>query len=224
MATEGSTSWGILEAAAAGDHEARACFVARYQPLIRSYFAARWRHSPLLHDLDDAVQDVFVECLRSGGALDRAQPELPGGFRAFLYGLVRNIARRFEARRATKDPLDAVDPDQIAADEDTLSRVFDRAWAQTVMREAAERQASLAAMAGPDAQRRLELLRLRFQEELPIREIARRWHIEPAVLHREYAKARKEFRAAIRDVLATRHALEGLAIDRECAELLALLA
>jgi RNA polymerase sigma-70 factor (ECF subfamily) len=225
MAASESTSWGMLDAAAAGDQTARTHFAARYEPLVRAYFAARWRHSPLIHELDDAVQDVFVECLRSGGILDRAQPDRPGGFRAFLYGLVRNVARRIEARRVPHPGgSDAVDPNAIAAREDTLSHVFDRAWAKAIMREAAEHQAAFAAVAGADAMRRLELLRLRFQEDLPIREIAERWHTDAALLHRDYAKARDEFRTALKNVLATHHAIAGEALDRECAELLALLA
>jgi RNA polymerase sigma-70 factor (ECF subfamily) len=102
--------------------------------------------------------------------------------------------------------------------------VFDRAWAKAIMREAAEHQAAFAAVAGADAMRRLELLRLRFQEDLPIREIAERWHTDAALLHRDYAKARDEFRTALKNVLATHHAIAGEALDRECAELLALLA
>ncbi|MBK8268830.1 MAG: hypothetical protein IPK83_11220 [Planctomycetes bacterium] len=35
-------------------------------------------------DLDDAVQDVFLECFRPDGALDRLDVHRPGGFRAFL--------------------------------------------------------------------------------------------------------------------------------------------
>ena len=73
------------------------------------------------------------------------------------------------------------------------------------MREAAERQAALAAEHGEAAVRRVELLRLRFHEGMPIREIARLWGIDAAVLHHEYARARQEFLAALRDVVASHH-------------------
>ena len=52
-------------------------------PMVRAYLGARWRSSPMLQELDDAVQDVFVECLRHGGVLERARPGQPGGFRAY---------------------------------------------------------------------------------------------------------------------------------------------
>jgi RNA polymerase sigma-70 factor (ECF subfamily) len=224
MKASESTSWGMLDAAGGGDREARACFAMRYEPLVRAYFAARWRHPPLIHELDDAVQDVFVECLRSDGLLERAQADRPGGFRAYLFGLVRNVARRFESRRMPPRRTSDIAPEALAADEDRLSRVFDRAWARSIMRQAAERQAGQAALAGVEAQRRLELLRLRFQEDLPIREIAQRWQADPAAVHRDYAKAREEFREALKDVLRAYSAAEGEALERECAELLALLA
>jgi RNA polymerase sigma factor (sigma-70 family) len=224
MGASDSTSWSMLDAAAGGDREARARFAERYEPAVRAYLAARWRHPPLLHELDDAVQDVFVECLRSGGILERARADSPGGFRAFLYGLVRNVARRHEARREPPGEIGGVDPDALAAEEDSPSRVFDRAWARCIMREAAERQAAAAALAGPEARRRLELLRMRFQEALPIREIARRWEADPATLHRDYAKAREEFRTALKAAISSHHAVEGAALERECEGLLSLLA
>jgi RNA polymerase sigma-70 factor (ECF subfamily) len=91
------------------------------------------------------------------------------------------------------------------------------------MREAAERQAERAGRDGEAALRRVELLRLRFQEGLPVREIARRWAVDPATLHREYARARKEFKAALLDVMAFYHPGSPADAERECAELLELL-
>src|SRR5262249_31179656 len=97
-----STCWTTLRDAAAGGGPAREEFASRYAPMVRAYLAARWRASPLLQELDDAVQEVFVECLRQGGALQNARADRPGGFRPFLYGLVRNVALRFERARARR--------------------------------------------------------------------------------------------------------------------------
>ena len=78
---------------------------------------------------DGTVQEVFVACFRDGGALQRAQPDRRGGFRAYLYGIVRNVARRFEDRQARRrpEPGARLDPDRLPADDSTLSRIFDRA-------------------------------------------------------------------------------------------------
>ena len=208
MGIEDSTCWTLLRDAAAGGEASRAEFAARYVPVVRAYLAARWRGSNLLQELDDTVQEVFIECLRDGGLLDRARADRPGGFRAFLYGAVRNVALRIEVQRgaaARPRALRQSDLQGIPDSEEALSRVYDRAWAKAVVREAAERQSVLAAQRGEAALRRVELLRLRFHEGMPIREIARLWGLDAATLHHEYARAREEFRSALRDVIAFHH-------------------
>src|SRR5262245_2684451 len=119
-----STCWTVIQAAATGSPADRAEFARRYDPVLRSYLGARWRSSPCLRELDDAVQEVFVECFKQGGTLDRVKPGRPGGFRAFLYGVIRNVARRFETARARnrEPPPGAMDLDQFQADEESLSR------------------------------------------------------------------------------------------------------
>src|SRR5215218_8624497 len=128
MSDRDSTCWTLLRDAAAGGEVPRAEFAARYAPVVRAYLAARWRGSPdRLGDLDDAVQDVFVECLRDGGLLERASADRPGGFRAFLYGAVRNVALRAEARRARQHARAGadVDLDGIPDGDDAPARAFD---------------------------------------------------------------------------------------------------
>ncbi|MDR3637077.1 MAG: sigma-70 family RNA polymerase sigma factor [Isosphaeraceae bacterium] len=225
MSQADSTCWTVLRDAAAGNDAARSEFAARYAPLVRAYFAARWRRAALVQDLDDAVQEVFVECLRQGGVLERADRDRPGGFRAYFYGLVRNVARRIEQERARRPEQQLVGLAVVGrtSDEESLSRVFDRTWAKSVMREAGATQAQRAEHEGDPARRRVELLRLRFQEGMPIRDIAILWSADAAVLHHEYARARQEFKAALLDVMAYYHPGSPAAAERECAELLGLL-
>jgi RNA polymerase sigma-70 factor (ECF subfamily) len=218
-----STCWTVVRAAVAGDTAARDQFARRYLPVVRAYLATRWRGTPMLDRVDDAVQESFVACLQPGGALDRLDPTRPGGFRPFLYGVVRHVALHFEAGRARERPrADVPDLDRLPADDPNLSRLFDRAWAQALMREAAELQAQRAGGEGP-ARRRVELLKLRFHDGLPIRDIARLWCADSAKLHREYAKAREEFREALRAVVAFHRPGTAEEVDRACAELVAAL-
>ena len=224
---DSSTCWGLLHAAAAGEEAARAEFATRYAPVVRAYLTARWRGaSRWLNELDDAVQDVFLECLKDGGLLERAQADRPGGFRPFLYGAARNVALRVETRRGrqlAREPAEFLDLPSLPGRDEALSRVFDRAWAKSLMREAAERQRDRAAEGGEAALRRVELLRLRFHEGLPIREIAQLWGLDAGLLHREYARARQEFKSALTDVLAYHGPGSPDDLDRECARLLSLL-
>jgi RNA polymerase sigma-70 factor (ECF subfamily) len=113
--------------------------------------------------------------------------------------------------------------DGIADDDASPSRAFDRAWALTLVTEAAEAQRLAAEAKGADAVRRVELLRLRFQEDLPIREIAARWGDDAEHLHREYARARREFEEALLDVIQFHHPGPRAQARDEAREILALL-
>ena len=171
--------------------------------------------------MDDAAQETFLACFREGGALARVDPDAPGKFRSFLYGVVLNVARRVEEKRArnlARQRGDDLDMRAFKANEETASHAFDRAWASAILRQAADLQTERAA--DEAARRRIELLRLRFGEGLPIREIAERWNEDAARLHREYAKARKEFQRALRDVVRTVDGGRAEAIDAECERLI----
>jgi DNA-directed RNA polymerase specialized sigma24 family protein len=177
-------------------------------------------------EIEDAMQEVFLECFRGGGVLERADPGCEGGFRAFLFGVARNVALRVEKRLAkarARGDGNAVDLDDIESDETAQSAAFDRAWAEALVREASEVQRRQAEHAGPECRRRIELLDLRFGEGVPIRDIAKLWDEDPVLLHREYEKARREFLGALREVVAFHH--QGLPgeIDRECERLQELL-
>ena len=93
-----------------------------------------------------------------------------------------------------------------------------------MFREAARRQEQRARQAGDAALKRVELLRLRFHENLPIRDIARRWGVDAGVLHHEYAKARKEFKAALVEIVSFHHPGSAAEVEEECVNLLAVLA
>ena len=216
MAAQESTCWTVRRAPAAGSPADRDELARHYLGVVRAYLAARWRGSPLWTNLDDAVQDVFVECFRQGGALEAVKAGRVPSFRAFLYGLVRNVARRFESR-----PVRAAAPlPELQANEEGLSRLFERTWAQALMTEAAQLQQRRASERGPEAVQRVELLRLRFEEGLPIRTIAERWGVGAAGLHHAYALARQEFKASLLEVVAFHHPGSPAEREQEAASLL----
>jgi RNA polymerase sigma factor (sigma-70 family) len=224
-----STCWTVIRGAAGGNQADREQFARLYEPVVRDYLRARWRSGFLRGHLDDAVQDVLVDCFREHGVLGCADAARLGGFRAFLFGVVRNVALRVETKRARDRERDhagasGVELGVLPADEESLSRSFDRAWAKALVSEAFALLSKRAAEAGEDEPRRAEILRLRFFDGLPIREIARVWGVEPALVHRDYARARTEFRRALVEVVAFDHPGSAAEIDGRCQELLALLA
>jgi RNA polymerase sigma factor (sigma-70 family) len=216
----------MIRNATAGDETARALFARRYLPCVRAYLAARWRGGPLAGEVEDAVQEVFLDCFRSGGALARLDPARASSFRAFLYGLARNAALHVETRRArdlARRDKDSFHPEALARRDESLSRVFDREWARRLLNEAEALQATRAAEQGPQGLRRVEILRLRFREGLPIRDIAKRWGDDPARVHTEYARARKEFLRALQEVLDLGESCPPAKVKEECDCLLELL-
>ena len=217
------TRWSVIRGAAEGQKEARETFASRYLPPVRAYLGARWRGTPHLQETDDAVQNVFVACFKDKGVLANVRPGRPGGFRSYFYGVIRNTAlfmertwsRRRDRPRASPLPLEA-----LGTDEPHLSGVFDREWARAILREAANRQAERAEEKGDRTKRRVELLRLRFEDGLPIREIAHRWEVEAAWLHHEYSRARREYREALVEVVAYHHPSGADGIEEEVSRLL----
>ena len=195
---DGETCWTLIHAAADGSQSALGQFAERYQQVVRKTLVARWNRSRRIDWIDDAVQEVFVECIRPGGALSRADSRFSGGFRAFLFGVTRNVMLRYESRPMAGQ----LDRDDFVADEATVGGVFDQEYALSIMREASQLQTRIAESQGEAAVRRVELLHARFTDGKPIRQIAELWCVDPEWLHREYARARSEFLSALLTVVA----------------------
>jgi RNA polymerase sigma-70 factor (ECF subfamily) len=212
----GPTVWTVIRAAATGSPADRNELARRYVGVVRACLAARWRGSRLRDYLHDATREVLVDCIRTGGVLKAIENGRVRNFRAFLYNAIRTVARRFESRPARP----ALPLPKTPADEESLPKLFERSWARALMSEAAQHQRRQASGPRSAAVRRVELLRLRFQEHLPLRDIAERWGVRAATLHHEYARARQEFRAALLEVVAFHHPGSPAEVEQEAASLL----
>lgn len=197
------TSWTLIRAVGAGANPARDEFARRYEPVIRAFFRARWR-GRFTADVEDGVQEVLLRCMNERSPLDRVDPQRAGGFRPFLAGICRKVALEQEARGQRAADLRASRPpelDETPGREDRLSVVFNKSFALQVFDAAREIHRARAEEQGAEALRRFELLRARFEDQLPIRRIAADWEVEASVLHREYARAREEFHRALIDAV-----------------------
>ena len=202
-----TTCWTVIREAADGRASAQEAFARTYMVAVRTYLKARWSNPVMRGYIDDATQEVFVECFRDNSPLKRVGKDTTSSFRAYLYGLVRNTARQFEKRLASprNQPGASLSKIEIASDDPSLSMELDRAWARMMIKQAGEKHRENAEQEGESALRRVELLTMRFQRGLPIRHIADEWNVDAAILHREYAKARDEFRAALHEVIRFNH-------------------
>jgi RNA polymerase sigma factor (sigma-70 family) len=216
-----STRWTVIQRAAEGSAADRDEFARRYAPVVRAYLGARWRGTPLAGEVEDGAQQVFLDCFKEDGALTRIDRGRGSGFRAYLYGVARNVALSMERKRARSKERQA-DLDAHASNDASCARVFDRAWASAVLRDAVEHHLALARAKGPEALRRHRLLLLRHGEDLPLREIAARWEVERELLYREYRKAREEFRRALVEVVRELQGGGRENVDQEVERLAAL--
>lgn len=232
----GETCWSLVARAAAGDPPSRSRFGRTYQPLIRGFLSQRWRGTRLIDEVEDATQDVFVECFRPEGPLKHAD-EKKGDFRGYLFGVVRNVALRAEAEAKRREEreggearvsqLDAVDGEERGSGAhgadagNGAAHAFDREWARMLMREAGQRMEQRAT--DEKARLRVELLRLRFGRDLPMGEIAKQFDLELAAVHRQYARAREEFRVCLREVVGFHCVRTEAELDDECRRLFGLL-
>jgi RNA polymerase sigma-70 factor (ECF subfamily) len=220
------TCWTLIQSAQAGDPASRARFGERYLPVVRAYLDARWRRSAFAQEIEDAVQEVFVECFREQGVLARARAERLESFQRFLLGVARNVALRFEeqraAARARRGESDSA-LQGVESDETHLSSIFDRAFAHSVLEEAAALHEREARAAGGRAALGVEVLRLHFDDGLPLRAIAQRLEQDAAIIHHVFADARKRFREALRTVVAFHLPHHPEEVSRECERLVDLL-
>lgn len=220
-----STCWQLIDEAAIGGVEPRNEFARRYQTLVRKCLADRWRGCPLLAELDDAVQEVFMECFRSNGVLDRAELQNGPGFRAFLGGVIRNVARRCEetSMKQREGRLDTTLAEQLQpVRQRSISELLDQGWVVMILDGARKRFRNRALLDTEQGARRVELLRLRFEDGLPIREIAKQWASPAEQVHTLYRRARREFHTSLREEILT-HAGNADDARRLWKEFLALL-
>ena len=147
----------------AGDEAAFTELVARYTPRLRIYLRQMLAGSAGgAHATDDALQDVWLDCLRSVGRLHDA-----GAFAAWLYRIARDRAYRILRRRGAVTLSPMADANDVAAADDDadVDAALDGEAAPT-----AERLIHASLDRLPHEQR--EVLLLRFVEEMSYEQIA----------------------------------------------------
>ncbi len=219
-----TTCWTLVLGAAGGDREDRDAFVRRYEPVLSAYLAARWKTSSEGEEVKEGAQEVFLQCFRVGGALERLDDSRPGGFRAFLYGIARNVASEVEKKRKRHRAGEIVEEVlESESRDESPARAFDAAWARMLTHEARElleRRAEGSVAAG----RRLRALDLCYGRGLPSRDIATEMGLTPEQVYPLLSSARKEFRGAFLEVLATYYpAASKQDLEEQAAETLAAL-
>jgi len=214
-----TTCWTVVHGAAAGHDEARDCFARRYAPLIRKYLASRWHLAPDHDRVVEASHEAVIQLFKPGGALTTLEPGRGSGFRAFLFGVVRNVALMLErsARRADVATAIEIDPATIEDENASLSRVFARAWFDMI---AAEARSAMAARPGARCKAAYRCLELRYLDGVPPRDIAKRVDLDVKDVYELLRTGRNEYRSALLEVMATYYPNASEAeLEQRCREL-----
>ena len=126
------TSWALVGLAGTSHCAARAEFASRYDKFVRRVLAKRWLGSPYRIYFDDAIQEVFVECFKSGGVIAKANPEQGASFRTLLFRVTTHVAARFERNHFR-------DSQTVSVDDANLESLHDdeSAFAQITREEVA---------------------------------------------------------------------------------------
>lgn len=218
-----TTCWSVVLGAAAGESWDRETFSRLYGPVIKSYLAARWRIAFDDPEVEDATQEVFVQIFKPAGALGRLDPERSGGFRAFLFGIVRNVALMVERsdrrRKARVQTESALVQEPIDSNAKSTEAVFDRAWVEAIAREARELMAHRQRKRDPAADPN-RLLELRYGDGVPPREIAVQLGVDVEAVYEQIRRAKEDYQKALLDVLAAHYpGASAGELARRCQEL-----
>ena len=163
-----TTLWSRIEEIQRGDNsEAVWTFVSRYRRPLLSFVERRGFST---QDAEDVVQEVFLR-LFTKEALARADRER-GRFRSFVLGIAKHVMSEERARRSAKKrgggerpiPLSEI-PEVVQKESDETE--FEGIWADHLLRRALDALEE-------DNPRQHRTLKMRFEEELSYREIAKR--------------------------------------------------
>jgi len=179
----------LMRAVCHKDRRALATLYLKYAPQVRSYIAS---HVSCVADIDDLVQDVFLQVCQGKGHYDSGK-----GVRPYIFGIARNMIRRY--RRQTERALQAIPADSI----DRLSlRYHIRGSIGPVRRISAKEWKGILARGDIELSVRLgEAIELRFIEALSCEQAARRLGCSKQALRKRVERGRKLLRDALKDSL-----------------------
>jgi DNA-directed RNA polymerase specialized sigma24 family protein len=192
----------LLALAIAGERSAQDHFCRRFLPQVRRWLRSRWRGAVLASLVDDAAQEVFLECCRPGGALSRIDRGRRVRIVAYLHGVVGNVAARVERREARQLARRAryrtgwlCRPTDGEAAIDAVARAALRA----AVRAAVQALSLEPATAGHSL---AELVQLHFGAAQPVRAIAAAWQLPAARVHALRRRACRRLRRRLARTLS----------------------
>lgn len=198
------TSWHLVGLAGTDTDLARREFALRYEKFVRRVLAKRWLGTVFRHDFDDAVQEVFFECFKPGGVIEKADVNRGGSFRSLLYQVAFHVAARFERTRRQQHLREGADDwlGELPSQDLSGFEAVTREEVTDLVREALRR---MLQHHDPDIRSRGQLLERRTCQNERINVIADGDPELAKRLHREHSKAKMEWKQYLVDVVQSEY-------------------
>jgi len=179
-------------------------------------------------DAQDLTQGFFAHLIESR-AYARADPD-KGRFRSFLLGALKHFVAHARAHDRSLGPLDTAaiaeaDARAVRSQAWSPERIYEREWAETLLRQALDRLAEECALAGKDElfKQLNSHLSVTSEAAVPYEEMSLRLGRPITTLRSDVARLRSRYRAILREEVGGTVA-EASEIDAELRHLCEVLA
>ena len=234
-----STRWTVVRQAAdlqTASQHALSALTELCQIYWRPVYVFLRRQGIAQHDAQDLTQGFFADLIESR-AYARADPD-KGRFRSFLLGALKHFVAHARAhdRRQKRGggmilaPLDTAaiaeaDAQVVGSPAWSAERVYEREWAETLLRTALDRLAEECALAGKDElfKQLNSHLSVTSERAVPYQEMSRQLGRPVTTLRSDVARLRSRYRAILREEVGGTVA-EASEIDAELRHLCEVLA
>ncbi len=198
------TSWNLVSLAGTDVDLARREFALRYEKFVRRVLAKRWLGTIFCNDFDDAIQEVFIECFKPGGVIERADSRRGNSFRTLLFQVASHVAARFERshRRWQSQGMDEDLLNEMATTHASGYDVVTQEEVSDLVREALRR---MIHHHDPDVRSRGQLLDRHICQNEKIIAMAGGDSGVAERLHREHRKAKKEWKSFLVEVVQSEY-------------------
>jgi len=177
----------LMRAVCHENRRALAILYLKYAPQVRSYIAS---YVSCVADIEDLVQDVFLQVCRGKGHYDSSK-----GVRPYIFGIARNMIRRYQREKERSpqtihsDSINGLFPrHHIRESIGPLRRISAKQWKRILPRGDVHLSLRLR-----------EAVELRFIAGLSCEQAARRLGCSKWAFHKRIGRAKKLLREALTD-------------------------
>ena len=203
------TSWVLVGLAGTDEDLAQREFALRYEKFVRRILAKRWLGTVFRTYFDDAIQEVFVECFKPNGVIEKANAQNGNSFRTYLFQVASHVAARFERTHQRQQSIASTNDDHLDDLSSQAMSAYDLVTREEVadlVREALHR---MTHHYNPEVRKRGQLLDRHTCQGEKIIAIADGNPDLAEQLHRDHTKAKREWKSFLVEVVQSEYRVPG---------------